>query len=158
MTWPAFVVLVGAALSGPGTAPQAGLIERVAWLQGCWAVTSHQRTVEEQWMAPLGNSMIGMSRTVREGRLAAHELVILQEEDGRLTYQAYPSGQPAAVFRSVVVSDTLMLVENPEHDFPQRIGYEPVGADSLAAWIEGGTNGQTRRIEFGYRRASCPPS
>jgi hypothetical protein len=83
-------------------------------------------------------------------------LVVLQEDGGQLTYQAYPSGQLSAVFRSVVVSDTLMLVENPEHDFPQRIGYQPVGADSLAAWIEGSRSGQVRRIAVGYHRASCP--
>ncbi|MDH4044174.1 MAG: DUF6265 family protein [Gemmatimonadota bacterium] len=156
MSWIAFVVLVGATVSRSAGNPQADLIERVAWLQGCWAAASPQRTIEEQWMAPLGHSMIGMSRTVRDGRLAAHELVVLQEDGGRLAYQAYPSGQQSAVFHSAIVSDTLMIVENPEHDFPQQIGYRPVGPDSLSAWIGGRRNGHTRRIEFGYRRAPCP--
>lgn len=156
MSWIAFVVLVGAAVSRPAGNPQTDLIARVAWLQGCWAAASPQRTIEEQWMAPLGHSMIGMSRTVRDGRLAAHELVVLQEDGGRLAYQAHPSGQPSAVFTSAVLSDSLVLFENPEHDFPQKVGYQPVGADSLMAWIEGPANGQTRRIEFRYRRSPCP--
>jgi hypothetical protein len=41
-------------------------IDRVAWLQGCWALTDGQRVVEEQWMAPGGGIMIGMG--VRRAR------------------------------------------------------------------------------------------
>jgi hypothetical protein len=151
------LALVAGTASAVWETPQSTGIDRVAWLQGCWVATYPQRTVEEQWMAPRGGSMIAMSRTVRAGRLTAHELVVLQEADGALSYQAHPSGQASAVFRSIAVSDTLLLVENPEHDFPQRIGYRRVGADSLAAWIEGRANGQERHIEFGYRRAACPP-
>lgn len=150
------IVFVVAAGGGVMHAQQPTLIDRVAWLQGCWEASSPQRTIEEHWMAPRGGSMLGMSRTVRGGRLAAQELVVLREDGEQLAYQAHPSGQPSAVFTSAVLSDSLVLFENPEHDFPQKVGYQPVGADSLMAWIEGPASGQTRRIEFRYRRSPCP--
>ena len=72
-----------------------------------------------------------------------------------LAYEAHPSGQPAAVFLSRAVSDSSVLFENLQHDFPQRVGYQRDGPDSLLAWIEGMQNGQSRRIDFPYRRAAC---
>jgi hypothetical protein len=49
----------------------------------------------------------------------------------------------------------MVVFENPKHDFPQKVGYQRDGADTLLAWIEGTDKGQTRRIEFPYRRAMC---
>lgn len=62
----------------------------------------------------------------------------------------------AAVFPASEVTDSSVVFENAEHDFPQRIGYRRVGGDSLVAWIEGTAGGKARRVEFPYRRAACP--
>jgi hypothetical protein len=56
---------------------------------------------------------------------------------------------------SIAISDTMVVFENPAHDFPQRVGYQRRGADSLVAWIEGTMQGQARKIEFPYARATC---
>jgi hypothetical protein len=145
--------------SAPGGVPQENApvaIDRVAWLQGCWESVSPQRTVEEQWMSPRGRSMIGVGRTVRGDALVEYELVVLREQGGQLAYQAHPSGQPSATFLSKTVSATEVLFENAAHDFPQRVGYRRDGPDALLAWIEGTRNGQPRRVEFPYRRVTCP--
>jgi hypothetical protein len=154
-----YLVLAGAMASAPGGVPQENApvaIDRVAWLQGCWESVSPQRTVEEQWMSPRGRSMIGVGRTVRGDALVEYELVVLREQGGQLAYQAHPSGQPSATFLSKTVSATEVLFENAAHDFPQRVGYRRDGPDALLAWIEGTRNGQPRRVEFPYRRVTCP--
>ena len=156
-TVPFMVLALGVGPSGT-LAQQAPGVSRVAWLQGCWEASSPQRTIAEHWMAPHGGSMLGMSRTVRGGRLAAHELIVLREQDGRVAYEAHPSGLAATVFLSTAVSDTAALFENPEHDFPQRVGYRRVGSDSLLAWIDGTAGGAARRVEFRYARVACPGS
>jgi hypothetical protein len=132
-------------------------IEQVAWMQGCWQMDAGPRVVEEQWMAPRGGVMLGMGRTVRDGKLVEYESVMLREQDGKLAYEAHPSGQPSAVFMSSTIEESTVIFENPAHDFPQRVGYKRDG-DSLLAWIEGAVNGKSRRVEFPYRRASCAGS
>ena len=134
--------------------PPAEGIQRLAWLQGCWEAVSADGRVEEQWMAPRGGSMVGSGRTVRGEKLVEYELVVIREDGDALVYQAHPSGQPSAEFRSTSVSDGRVVFENPGHDFPQRIGYERQGA-SLQAWVEGSKDGRTRRIDFPYRRTIC---
>ena len=92
-------------------------------------------------MAPRGGTMIGTGRTVRNGTLVEYELVVLREQGTQLAYEAHPSGQPSAVFLSRMVNQTEVLFENPQHDFPQRIGYRRDAPDVLHAWIEGTLNG-----------------
>jgi hypothetical protein len=135
--------------------PQSSSVERLAWLQGCWEMSSGQRTVEEQWMTPRGGVMIGMGRTVRDGALVEYEFVLIRQQGNQLAYEAHPSGQPSAVFLSTTVTDSTVLFENPQHDFPQKIGYRRTDAGSLLAWIEGTQNGRSRRIEFPYKRVDC---
>ena len=130
-------------------------VDRVGWLQGCWRSTRGEATVEEQWMAPRGGTMLGMGRTVRSGKLVEYELVLIREQAGALAYEAHPSGQPTATFTAATVSDGSIVFENPQHDFPQRVGYRRHGADALEAWIEGQANGKSRRVDFSYQRARC---
>jgi hypothetical protein len=129
-------------------------IDDVAWLTGCWEYSSGARTVEEYWLAPRARTMMNAGRTVQGDKLLEFETVILREQDGRLAYEAHPSGQPSAVFLSQHLGDREVVFENLQHDFPQRVGYKRDG-DSLLAWIEGPRNGQTRRIEFRYHRVAC---
>jgi hypothetical protein len=138
-----------------GAVPET--IDQVAWLQGCWQLDSGGRVVEEQWMAPRGGVMLSMGRTVRDGKLVEYESVILREDDGRLAYEAHPSGQPSAVFISKTLDESSVVFENPTHDYPQRVGYQRKG-DLLLAWIDGTVNGRSRRVEFPYRRVACAGS
>ena len=129
-------------------------VQRLAWLQGCWAMTQGERSVEEQWTAPRAGSMLGLSRTLRGDKLVEHEFVIVRERGDQLAYEVSPSGRPPTVFLSTVIGDTSVVFENLQHDFPQRVAYERQGAN-LLAWIEGPSKGQTRRVEYPYRRVAC---
>jgi hypothetical protein len=130
-------------------------LDRLAWLQGCWEFRAPGRVVQENWMSPRDGSMLGMSRTVGDGgKLLEYESIIIREQGSRLAYEAHPSGQPTSTFLSTSVGGATVLFENPQHDFPQKIGYRRDG-DALHAWIEGSVNGTTRRTEFPYRRVQC---
>ena len=151
--------LAAAALCACSVAPPSSSngspIDQLSWLAGCWEARSATQVTEEQWMEPRGKSMLGMNRVLRNDALRGYELVVIREDTGRLVFQAHPSGQPSAVFAQLTLSDTFVVFENPEHDFPQRIGYSQRGTDSLAAWIWGMSDGEGRRIDFGYERKAC---
>jgi hypothetical protein len=144
------------AVPSPGHAQPDTALGRLAWLAGCWETSSDDASVEEQWTVPRGGVMLGVNRTARDGRLIAHEFLMLDGRDGSLVYVAHPSGQSSATFLAESVSDTRAVFGNPEHDYPQLIGYEYRANDSLLAWIEGPGNGGLRRVEFSFARVPCP--
>jgi len=129
-------------------------VRDVAWIAGCWEFTSGSRHVFEQWTSPEGATMIGVSRTVSNGKTTEYEFLLIREGANGLEYVAKPSGQAEATFTATRASASEIVFENPSHDFPQRIIYRKEG-DSLKAAIEGPVNGQTRRIEFPYVKARC---
>jgi hypothetical protein len=75
--------------------------------------------------------------------------------DGQFAFVAHPSGQQTAVFPLLRVTDAEVVVENPAHDFPQRIAYAREGESKLRARIEGMRDGALRVIEFPLSRVSC---
>ena len=141
--------------AGSETAAASPGIRRVAWLAGCWEMSANGRTVEEHWMAPRGKNMLNAGRTMKGDTLVEFEQVVIREESDRLVYEAHPSGQASAVFKSTSVGDGSVVFENLDHDFPQRVGYDRKG-DALVGWIEGMRDGKTRRIEFPYTHVPCP--
>jgi len=138
----------------PGQATAVAAINQLAWLAGHWRMEKGGRVVDEQWMAPAAGVMLGMSRTIARGKVVEHEFIQIREgPGGALYFIALPSGQKEAAFQVVSLSATEAVFENPQHDFPQRISYRLQSDGSLLAAIEGpGRDGQTRRVEFPYKR------
>ncbi|HEX6314861.1 MAG TPA: DUF6265 family protein [Gemmatimonadaceae bacterium] len=147
--------IIASLLIPAAAASQDSPLTHAGWLAGCWEVRAPNRVTREMWMPPLGDLMLGASRTTVGTRTREFEQLRLGVDGDRLVYTSLPSGQRLASFTSVTVTDTLLVFENPSHDFPQRIGYQRRGSDSLLAYIEGpGPNG-TRRVSFPMRRADC---
>ncbi len=129
---------------------------RVGWLAGCWAGDFGEPGTTEQWMAPAGGGMLGMSRTVKKGQIVEHEfLQIRANAEGRLAYIAKPHNQAEATFTLKDEGGTALVFEDLAHDFPQRVMYRPVGTDRLMARIEGEVKGKLRFVDFPMRRVSC---
>lgn len=141
---------IGSAQAAPDALAQLG------WLAGCWRAAGAEAGSGEQWMAPAGGTMLGMSRTVKGGKTVAHEfLQIRQNEPGKLAFIAMPSGQPTATFAALELSADHVVFENPAHDFPQRVIYRRDGDATLNARIEGTLKGKPKAIDFPIQRTSC---
>jgi hypothetical protein len=154
----AVLVLLSVTMSTRARAQTQDAVAQLSWVAGCWQqrTPERHRVIEEQWMVPRARTMFGMSRTVRGDSVAEFEHLKIVERNGHAVYHAEPSGQRPAEFEARVVSDTLVVFENPTHDFPQRVSYRRRGADSLIARIEGTRAGQTRGVDFPYARVACP--
>lgn len=127
-------------------------IDAAAFLAGCWEVKRGQSVVEEQWMKPSGGAMLGMSRTVRNGKLAEREFLRIESKDGVPTYFATPGDRPAPTpFKLTKSGGGELVFENPEHDFPKRIIYRKT-ADGVTARVESGPKG----FEFAFKKVACP--
>jgi len=153
----AALFLATAVVNHAANAQSPGVVAKLAWISGCWQRTARNgQIIDEQWMAPKGEAMMGMSRTVRGDSLIEYEQLRIGARAGRAVYFAAPSGQKPSEFTAASVSDTLVVFENPQHDFPQRVIYRKRGADSLVARIEGTMNGTARGVDFPYAKARCP--
>jgi hypothetical protein len=130
-------------------------IADLSWLAGCWRQEASGRTVDEVWMAPAGDAIFGMSRTVAKDRAVAHEFMQIRTAADGLVFVARPSGQPEATFRLVKSGACELVFENPAHDFPQRVMYRLPSLDALVGRIEGTEQGRTRGIDFPMRRVAC---
>lgn len=144
-----------AAVCAPLSA-RAQAVEGMAWLAGCWRGHFGEAGTVEQWLPPAGGTMLGMSRTVRQGKTAEFEFLQLRQlQDGTLALMPQPAGKPATVFRLLSSGPQEAVFENPAHDFPQRIAYARPEDARLLASIEGLRNGTLRRIEFAFTRVAC---
>ena len=118
-------------------------IEELAWMEGRWAVCSQGTEMEEIWTAPKGGIMLGLHRDVQTGKPAFFEYLRIEDRDGGLVYVASPRGAGSTAFGLVSAHDELVVFENLEHDFPQRIIYIRDG-DRLTARVEGLVDGEVR--------------
>jgi Domain of unknown function (DUF6265) len=131
-------------------------IERLTWLTGCWATTAPGSDTREQWTLA-GDALIGVGRTVRGGRLVAHEFLLIQQTPKGLAYIARPSGQREATFLLESLTASRAVFGNPDHDFPQQVIYDLAGDGTLHAAVRGLQNGKERREEFPMRKIACEP-
>jgi len=110
----------------------------------------------EHWMKPDGGTMLGMNRTVTNGKTAAWEFMrIVQEEEGDVFFIALPSGQKETRFTMIRSSAREAVFENPTHDFPQRVIYRLQENGSLLGRIEGTTQGKERAVDFPLQKTRC---
>ena len=131
-------------------------LTRVAWLAGCWRGLNGEPGTAEHWMPLAGGTLLGVGRTVRQGRTVEHEFLQIREtSDGKLVYIAQPSGQAMAQFTAIRIGEQEVVFENTEHDFPQRILYRLEGEGRLHARIEGTVKGTPKGIDFPMKRVSC---
>lgn len=132
----------------------AGGVKDLAWMAGCWAATGADAGSEEHWLAPAGGTLLGISRTVKNGKTVTHEFMQIRETENGVVFIASPANQKTAEFRMISLEGKRVVFENPEHDFPQRVIYE-LRDGNLVGRIEGTRNGKKRAFDYPFTRAKC---
>jgi hypothetical protein len=117
-------------------------IKRLDWLTGHWCGSNYGVQNEEVWLAPQAGSMLGMHRDIdtQLGKLKGFEFFRIVEDGAELVYWTQPGGKPAIAFRASKVDNDAVDFLNAEHDFPKRIRYRRIDANTLVARIDNGTN------------------
>ena len=135
---------------------KAVTISDLAWMKGCWSWTRNGHETAEHWLKPAGGTMLGISRTVANGKTVEFEFTqIRQDEKGDIFFTAKPSGQPEATFKMIKGSGNEVIFENPQHDFPQRVIYRRQDDNSLLGRIEGVSTGKEKSVDFPMMRVRC---
>jgi hypothetical protein len=132
-------------------------IKDLSWMTGCWEMSDKGEIVAEQWTKPAGQTMFGISRTIKNEKTTGFEFLrIVQNADG-VFYIARPSGaKEDTSFKLTKLAEKEAVFENPEHDFPQTIIYRLVDANSLTARVEAkAKNGKVSGFDIPMKKAKC---
>ena len=149
---PAAVALIVMALQ---PSQPASNLTALDWMIGCWTTRAGERTSWESWTKASDDVMLGMSYSLRAGKVTEFEFLRVEVRQGKLVYLAQPSGNPVTPFELVPGGNAREAVfANPTHDFPKRVAYRATPG-GLLAWIDGGEGAAGRRIEFPMVRVSC---
>ena len=133
------------------------------WLEGCWQ--HKDGPTREIWDRGFDGLFFGHSVTVVDGELKFFEDIRIERRDGRLVYTVSPNGAQPVSFGAVTLTASplslgtvtepasMVMFENADHDFPQRIHYVRVGI-GLTATISDleGSN------EISFEMVSCAAS
>ncbi len=156
---PTALVLLLLTLPALAAPPAAALpkIADLAFLAGSWVAEAGGARVEEQWLCPGPDTMIGMGRTtsVAKGKTVSFEYLRIEARGDGLFYVAQPKGGPATDFRLVRLEPGTAVFENLAHDFPKRIVYTKGPDGGLTARVEGDASSPEKAEEFLYRPAAA---
>jgi len=136
-------------------------LKSLAFISGCWEmkVPGRKTVIAEQWMAPAGDAMLGMNRTLTSGKLSGFEYLRIIQKGDSLFYIALPSENDTPTsFELKSFKKDEVIFENLGNDFPQTISYAMAGPGKMTAVVEGlGTERpKRRRVEFPMVRVKCP--
>lgn len=132
-------------------------IENLAWISGCWTSENKDKnsSVSEFWTQPAGQSMLGVGRTIKNGKTVDYEYLRIIQDDKGIFYIAKPKANAEETpFKLTKMTGNEAVFENPAHDFPQKIIYRIEGTN-LFARVEGNNKGKFIGFDFSMRKAKC---
>lgn len=152
------VLLAVFGVSAGLSADLRGAPDRTNWLIGTWETRSPRGSLFEEWSRLNKDELSGRSYFIRDGDTVVVETIRLVSEGENLFYiptvRDQNDGLPVR-FSLRSISDTSFVFENPSHDYPQRISYTRISADSLIAEIAGTRGGEERSQRFPMGRVAA---
>lgn len=125
------------------------------WLLGKWENKSAEGNLEETWKKVNDSTFQGLSYYIKAEDTLHFETITLQQIGDELTYIATVKGQnndKPVPFKLSGETGKQLVFENPKHDYPQKISYNQITADSLVAKISGVQQGKPSSEQFSMKK------
>lgn len=121
-------------------------LKKANWLLGEWSKTDSLGTLKENWTLQNDSSLVGTSYYIQNEKDTIHfESMELTEINESLIYEATVRGEnndESTPFKMTKSTDSVLVFENPKHDYPQKITYKLINAKNMLATISGKINGK----------------
>ncbi len=121
-------------------------LQKAKWLLGDWEKTDSLGTLKEIWVIKDDSTFVGQSYYIQNKKDTLHNEQIELIQDGEhLIYSATVKGEnndTAIPFQMTKDEDSLLVFENPKHDYPQKIKYKLFKNNSLVATVSGKQKGK----------------
>jgi len=119
-------------------APPRLRADDLAWLEGGWSSEQGGVLTVESWGPRDGERLPGRGLVLRDGEILFFEALEIVGRGDALTYVPFPGGRTSpAAFRLTHRDAKRVVFEDPTHDFPQRLDYRRLDADTLEIHVSG---------------------
>lgn len=136
-----------------GFAQEAGMRE-FDWLIGTWKRETRSGIAYERWIKVSRRTFEGDSYRIAHGDTTFLEFLRLEQFGQKIFYVPKISHNKYPVpFKLIDAGENGFVFEHPEHDFPQRIIYQPQGDGKLHVRVEGEQDGKMSGIDFNFVKA-----
>lgn len=119
-------------------------LDKAKWLLGEWEKKDSLGTLKEMWTTQDDSSFVGQSYYFQNKKDTLHNEQIELVQDGEnLIYKATVKGEnndEAIPFQMTKSEDSVLIFENPKHDYPQKIEYKLLKNGNLMATVSGKQN------------------
>jgi hypothetical protein len=122
-------------------------LQKATWLVGEWEKTDSLGTLKEIWTSKNDSTFSGQSYYFQNEKDTLHfESIELMQDQEHLIYSATVKGEnkdTAIPFQMTKDEDSLLVFENPKHDYPQKIEYRLLKNKRLSILVSGKEKGKT---------------
>ena len=141
-------------LEAGAKSPKAKIAD-LAWLEGHWVGKGLDGITEEVWAPPLGNSMMGMFRVVKDGKIMFSELLFIVEEEGSLVLKIKHFDGDFKGWEEKDISQKFALVKTgPNEVYFEGLTYQKTDDHSLAAFVAmHNSKKEVKELEFRFSEA-----
>jgi len=134
----------------------------LAFISGRWHTEFGGDQLEEYWSPPAGDSMMGVFRWMKGGKVWMNELITIVDEGEEIVFRLKHFDAKMVGWEEKGECLTLKLVRSGANEVvfeeskpkqPLRITYRKMGEDSLVVVLESLGDGKPKADEFTFRRA-----
>jgi hypothetical protein len=124
-------------------------------LEGTWKMNTKRGVICEEWKKMNKNHLQSKGYMIKGSDTVVNERVALTKTKEGVFYtstvEEQNNKQPVA-FKMTKAENNMFVFENPQHDFPKRIVYKFITADSMHAFVDDGNDESKKRQNFYYKR------
>lgn len=159
----AAVARAQAPAAGAAAAPAKATLQQMAWITGAWSGTLDDRQIEQHWMAPAANSIVGMYRSIQKQQATLYELLAIEQEgDGlvlRIKHFAPGAGLVGREAKEESLNYPLVRIEGQKAVFESgpagsltRLTFTSPAPDAVTIVVERTRDGKLTATDFKYAR------
>jgi hypothetical protein len=141
-------------LSAFDFADNTKIFKKLHALEGTWKMTTKRGVIYEEWKKVDNDYLQNRGYIVKAADTVVTERVALTNTKAGIFYTSTVEDQnnkQPVKFKMTKTEANMFIFENPAHDFPKRIVYKLITADSLHAFIDDGTE-TGKRQNFYYKK------
>lgn len=129
-------------------------LKELKWMLGNWESKTDEGILYEDWKKVDDSTYNGHAYAISlDGDTTFNENAKVILRNGNIIYSVTVNNEESVDFTLVDIEQQAVF-ENVNHDYPQRIVYKNLSADSLFARIEGTVDGAEESEDFRYGKAN----